>query len=96
MTANQDSLPRVRQARAEHSTEAGLVEHVVRDNVMFDLGRPDGLLRVQVAGVGAGRYRVNVFVGADAASAKVAHSYFVEADGDGKVLSSSPAVARLY
>jgi hypothetical protein len=46
--------------------------------------------------VGAGRYRVNVFVGADAASARVAHSFFVEADGNGKILSSSPAVARLY
>jgi len=97
MTAKQENSPRAEQARAEQSTqEGGLVEAVVRDNVMFDLGRPDDLLRVQVASVGAGRYRVNVFVGTDAASTRVAHSYFVEADGNGKILSSSPAVARLY
>ncbi len=97
MTAKQDNPSRAEEARAEQSTrEGGLVEAVVRDNVMFDLGRPDDLLRVQVAAVGPGRFRVNVFVGDNAASAKVAHSYFVEADGDGKILFSSPAVARLY
>src|SRR5207244_4117813 len=46
--------------------------------------------------VWADYYRVNVFVGADAASAKVAHSYFVAADGDGKVIESTPAITRLY
>src|SRR5687768_6822053 len=97
MTAKQENPPRAEEARAEQSTrEGGVVEAMVRDNVMFDLGRPHGLLRVQVAAVGAGRFRVNVFVGDNAASARVAHSYFAEADGNGKILSSSPAVARLY
>jgi len=40
-------------------------------------------------------YRVNVFVG-DAVSAKVAHSFFVAADGDGKIVSSTPAITREY
>jgi hypothetical protein len=39
---------------------------------------------------------VNVFVGDDAASLKVAHSYFLQADGDGRVLTSSPAITRAY
>jgi hypothetical protein len=97
MTTKQDSPQRAEQARAEHDAqESGLLEAVVRDNVLFDLGRPDGLFRVQVAAVGASRFRVNVFVGDNAASARVAHSYFVHADGNGKILSSFPAVARLY
>lgn len=97
MTAKQDEPRRAEQPRAEHATrEAGLLEAVVRDNVLSDLGRPTGLLRVQVSPVGGGQFRVNVFVGPDAASARVAHSYFVKADGNGKILTSCPAVARLY
>jgi hypothetical protein len=39
---------------------------------------------------------VNVFVGEGAASAKVAHSFFVAADADGKVIQSTPAITRRY
>jgi hypothetical protein len=78
------------------SGEAGLLEAVVRDSVIHGLGRPDDLLRVQVTPVGSGRFRVNVFVGGHTASARVAHSYYVQADGNGKILESSPAVERLY
>jgi hypothetical protein len=42
------------------------------------------------------RYRVNVFVGVNTPSARVAHSYSLQADGDGKVLTSTPAIARAY
>jgi hypothetical protein len=85
------------QRRSEQKAlEAGLLESVLRDNVMLDLGRPAGLHHVQVRLVFGTSYRVNVYVGEDAASAKVAHSYFVQADGDGKILSSSPAIVRAY
>jgi hypothetical protein len=75
--------------------EAGQREAVVRDNILFDLGRPSGLLRVQVTCVWGNNYRANVFVGEDLASARVAHSYFVTADRNGKILTSCPAIARL-
>lgn len=75
--------------------EGGLLEAVVRDNVMYDLGSPAGLHLVQVRRVWGASYRVNVFVGDDA-SAKIAHSYFLTEDGDGKILTSDPALARLY
>jgi hypothetical protein len=85
------------QRRPERkANEGGLLEAVVRDNVMYDLGRPERLHHVQVRCVWGDHYRVNVFVGEDAASAKVAHSYFLEADGDGKILASTPAITRLY
>jgi hypothetical protein len=76
--------------------EAGLLEAVVRDSVMSDLGPAPGLHRVQVKCVWGNYYRVNVFVGPDATSCKVAHSYFLEADGNGKILSSDPAITRTY
>jgi hypothetical protein len=40
--------------------------------------------------------RVNVLVGADAASAKVVHSYFLVTDGLGKVVGSTPKIVRQY
>jgi hypothetical protein len=39
---------------------------------------------------------VDVFVGDAAASLKVAHSIFIQADRDGRVVESSPAITRLY
>jgi hypothetical protein len=72
------------------------LEAVIRDNVVCDLGRPAGLYQVQVRPLWEDMYRVNVFVGADAASAKVADSFFLQADGEGKILSSAPAITRRY
>lgn len=76
--------------------EKGLLEAVIRDNVLTELGQPDGIVRVQVTCVWGNRYRANVFVGANLTSLKVAHSYFLEADGNGKILSSSPALKQVY
>ena len=76
--------------------EVGLLEVVVRDNVLSKLGWPDDLHRVQVKCVWGNHYRVNVFVGPDAVSSKVAHSYFLKTDGDGKILSYDPAITRVY
>jgi hypothetical protein len=81
---------------ARRVEEAGLLEDVVADAVMSALGRPADFLRAAARQVTADRYRVNVFAGPHAGSARVAHSYFVTADGDGKVLASSPPVRRLY
>jgi hypothetical protein len=76
--------------------EAGLLEAVVRDNVLSALGRPAAPHRVQVKRVWGNNYRVNVFVGPSAASFAVAHSFFLSADGDGKILTCSPPIARKY
>jgi len=85
------------QRRAEHEArESRSLEAVVGKNVMHDLGWPAGLHHVQSRRVWADYYRVNVFVGEGAASAKVAHSFFVAADADGKVIESSPAITRRY
>jgi hypothetical protein len=41
-------------------------------------------------------YRVNVLVGFDAASTRVAHSYFLVVDSAGKVLTTTPTLRRHY
>jgi hypothetical protein len=76
--------------------EVGLLEAVVGDNVLSALGRPAGPHRVQVRRVWGDNYRVNVLVGPDAASFTVAHSFFLSADGDGKILTCCPPIARAY
>jgi hypothetical protein len=69
---------------------------LVGEQVLHALGEPGDLLKVQVRPLWGGNYRVNVFVGANAACARVAHSYFVVADGDGNVLQANPAINRCY
>jgi hypothetical protein len=39
---------------------------------------------------------VNGIIGADVTCARIPHSYFVVADGDGKIIDSTPKVRRLY
>src|SRR4051812_17926046 len=70
------------------------LEALVRERVLHDLGEPPGLQRVQVRQLWDRYYRVNVFVGPDAVSSKVAHSFFLEADGNGTILDSMPAIAK--
>ena len=64
--------------------------------VLQTLGRPENLHLVQVRPLWDDHFRVNVFVGPDLASSTVAHSYFLHADGDGAILTATPAITRHY
>ena len=69
---------------------------LIGEQVIHTLGTPDGLYNLQVRRLWQDHYRVNVLIGADAASAKIANSYFVKADSDGKIVRSSPGITKLY
>jgi len=69
---------------------------LVGEQVLHALGEPGDLLKVQARPLWKGTYRVNVFVGANAACARIANSYFVVTDGDGNVLKASPSITRCY
>jgi hypothetical protein len=69
---------------------------VIGKYVLHALGQPGDLQQVQVRWLWEDHYRVNVLVGADAASVKVAHSYFLVADAAGNVLASVPEIAKAY
>ena len=62
--------------------------------VLAALGGPGGTHAVQVRPLWGDFYRVNVLVGKDAASLTVADSYFLEVDGDGKLVTSTPALGK--
>jgi hypothetical protein len=72
------------------------VATLIRRHVLTALGRPDGLLRVGVYPLWEDHFRVNVLVGADAATAAVADSFFVVVDDAGAVVRSIPAIKRRY
>jgi hypothetical protein len=68
----------------------------IGDQVLRALGQPSDLNRVQIRRLWKDRYRINVLVGEDVVSARVAHSYFVVADGDGNIITSNPKITQKY
>ncbi len=71
-------------------------EAVIGGRVLDLLGRPDDPHSVQVRPLWNGHYRVNVLLGTSTAFSRIAHSFFVSADGEGNILNSSPPIRKLY
>jgi hypothetical protein len=69
---------------------------LIGKQVIQTLGRPDGLHELQVRRLWDDHFRVNVFIGADATSARIVNSYFVKTDADGKIVRSFPRITKLY
>jgi hypothetical protein len=75
----------------ERQLNALLGKHVINA-----LGQPGNLFSLQVRELWKDHYRVNVMVGVDAGSVKVAHSFFLVADDDGNVIASTPLITKHY
>jgi len=69
---------------------------LVGEQVLHDLGQPRDLLKVQVRQLWDNTYRVNIFVGVSAASARIVNSFFVVTDGDGNMIESTPRILRQH
>jgi hypothetical protein len=85
-----------KQEKEQRKQETHLLNAVIGKQVMRTLGEPGELRSVQVRPLWEDHYRVNVLVGPDAASVKVAHSYFLVADGQGNVVTSTPRITKQY
>jgi hypothetical protein len=72
-----------------------LLAGVIRRNVLRALGEPANPFLVQVLRLWERHFRVNILVG-ETLLATIAHSYFVEADADGRIVTSTPAILRRY
>jgi hypothetical protein len=91
------SAPRVCCATGPDGTSGEeRLKTLVREHVLHALGEPHILFRVHIHPLRDENYRMNVYVGTNAANFKVPYSYFVEADDEGKVLSSSPTIYKRY
>jgi hypothetical protein len=90
MPTEQDSKPDVPQELRQQ--ERAACKKRIGERVIKALGHSEHFRTVQVRSLWGQHYRVNVFIGADAASAKIAHSYFVEADLEGNIIESTPRI----
>jgi hypothetical protein len=70
--------------------------NAIAGHLLHILGKPGDLHSVQVRHLWGDHFRVNVLVGADASSIKVAQSFFLVAASDGNIVSSTPIIKRLY
>ncbi len=86
----------VEQQAGDEKQESRQRDAVIGAHVLDALGRPAELHRVEVRRLWKDHYRVNVFVNAGAGSARIAHSYFLVADGEGNVAASTPTITRRY
>jgi hypothetical protein len=64
--------------------------------VVGSLGTPDELVSVKVHHLGRDNYRVNVVVGKDINSSRIADSFFLTTDELGNIVGSSPKIVRMY
>ena len=69
---------------------------LIKEQILHTLGKPGDLLAVQVRLLWARYYRVNIFVGKGMDSARIAKSYFLTTDSDGKIIESTPKIAKAY
>ncbi len=67
---------------------------VLQRHVMQALGLQSEPQTVQVRRLWDNRYRVNVFIGKDVVSARIAYSYFLLVNPDGTIIEACPAIAK--
>jgi hypothetical protein len=68
----------------------------VSASVINILGSPSNLFRVSAVRLWGDHYRVNVQIGSDPVSIRIAHSFFVAVDEKGNVRESTPQIVRVY
>ena len=72
------------------------LKDLIGKQVIRSLGSPKDLLKVRVHPIGADRYRVNIVTGKDFATGRISSSYFLTTDAEGRIVSSTPQIVRLY
>lgn len=91
------ATPKQAKPQAEQTSQTKLQLHaVIGNHVIETLGQASDLHKLQVRHLWDHCYRVNIMLGQDALSARIAHSYFLEVDGEGNILASSPRITRHY
>ena len=69
---------------------------VIVGQLLQALGRPITPYLVQVRHLWDNHYRANLFFVTDVVSTRIAHSFFVVADEDGNIVTSTPDITRKY
>jgi hypothetical protein len=70
--------------------------NLIKEQVIHALGMPIDLRIVQVRKVWDDHYRVNIIVGGNAGSVRVANSFFVVIDAEGILIAATPQITKQY
>ena len=69
---------------------------LIEAQVIQALGAPHDLLKVWVRPLWDNTYRVNVLIGTDITSAKIANSFFLAVDAEGCIMTCTPTMTKEY
>jgi hypothetical protein len=72
------------------------LHNLIREQVIHALGTPSDLREVQVRKVWDDHYRVNVLVGMDAVTVRIANSYFLVVDSESGLVTYTPKITKQY
>jgi hypothetical protein len=84
------------ERREEDAASSERVTGRIRQHVLAALGSPSIAHEVHVRPLWANYFRVNVLLGESLTCLTVAHSFFLQADSEGRVLESSPELVQRY
>jgi len=90
------TTPQREQHKKLEEDQRETLNTLIGNQVIHTLGKPGELLKVQVRRLWENYYRVNVLVGVDIASGKVANSFFLAVGSDGNIIASTPKITRQY
>src|SRR3954466_14137808 len=94
-TIKENLMPKANEPETEPVRDTSLNDRIGRQVIRL-LGSPKDLLKVRVHPVGADTYRVNIVTGKDFATGRISTRYFLTADAEGRIVSSTPQIAKLY
>ncbi len=92
---NKLQIDQPKENKIDH-VEREKLSDLIRQQVIHALGKPMDLRSVQVRKVWDDHYRVNVIVGVNAGSVRVANSYFLVIDSDGSLITATPKITKQY
>ncbi len=82
--------------RSEEVSATDRLAARISQQVLQTLGTPPGGHLVQVRPLWGDYYRVNVLLGQSPTCFRIGHSFFLQTDGGGDVIESSPPIVKRY